>query len=46
MMSRDTDDVTLGKNSGLTRTAESGIIIIGFLSQFQNIFILVRVAAV
>ena len=46
MTSRDTDDVIPGKIGYLTRTAKSGVNIIGFLSKFQNIFILVRVVAV
>ena len=46
MTSRDTDDVIPGKIRYLTRTAKSGVNVIGFLSKFQNIFFLVRIAAV
>ena len=43
MTSCDTDDIIPGKNSYITRTAKSGVNTNGFLSKFQNIFILVRV---
>ena len=46
MTSCDTDGVIPGKISDLTRTAKSGVNIIGFLSKFQNILILVPVVAV
>ena len=46
MTSCDTDDVIPGKNRYLTRTAKSGVNIFGFLSNFQNILVLVRVFAV
>ena len=46
MTSYDTDDVIPGKIRYLTRTTKSGVNIIGFLSKFQNIFILVWVVAV
>ena len=46
MTSCDTDDVIPGKYTYLTRTKKQGVNIIGFLSTFQNIFILVRVVAV
>ena len=42
MTSYDTDDVIPGKIRYLTRTTKSGVNIIGFLSKFQNIFILVK----
>ena len=46
MTSCDTDDVIPGKIGSLTHTAKSDVNIIGFLSTFQNIFVLVRVFAV
>ena len=46
MTLRDTDDVILGKISNLTRTAQSGVNLNGFLSKLQSIFILVLVVAV
>ena len=46
MTSCDTDDVIPGKVSDIRRTAKSGVNIIGFLSKFQNILILVPVVAV
>ena len=42
----DTDDVIPGKFGYLTRTAKSGVNIIGFLLKFQNILFLVWVVAV
>ena len=46
MTSCDTDDVIPGKIIDLTRTAKSGVNIIGFLSKVQNILDLVRVFGV
>ena len=46
MMSFDIDDVLRGKISDLTRNTKSGVNNNRFLSTFQNILILVRVAAV
>ena len=46
MTSCNTDDVIPGTMSDLRRTAKSGLNIIEFLFQFQNIFIQIWVVAV